>query len=114
MSKRREIHNIRGPDFPLPAYSVAFSVMERKASLVPLFKHVLNVCLQMADIASHGMHENGGITIRDAHMAPADEPAAPLDAKIEADIEFARQLQAKLDAEEARGGNRCGPSMLTR
>jgi hypothetical protein len=51
-----------------------------------------------------------GITIRDAadaDRADAAEAAQPVDAKMEADVEFARQLQAKLDAEEARGGNRC-------
>lgn len=49
---------------------------------------------------------SGGITIRDGADRGADvaEPEPKLDGAAEADLDFARQLQAKLDAEEARGG----------
>ena len=62
---------------------------------------------QMAEIMSMGPRSNG-ITIRDA-ADKAAEVAEPqlelaLDSGAEADLDFARQLQAKLDAQEARGG----------
>ena len=54
---------------------------------------------------------NGGITIREADAAAggasaADADVAPLDARTQADADYARQLQAKMDAAEARGGPR--------
>jgi len=69
-----------------------------------------NMCAippQMAEFASRGARGNG-IMIREAgdeEMPDADAGAA-VDAKLAADIDYARQVQAKLDAEEARGGNR--------
>ena len=53
---------------------------------------------------------NGGIVIREAGAAgaPAAEPA-PVSARMQADADYARQLQAKLDAAEARGGPRRAP-----
>jgi hypothetical protein len=65
----------------------------------------------MAEAAARAPRGNG-ITIRDAEMsdvapggADAAAAAAPeQDARLEADGDYARQLQAKLDAEEARGG----------
>ena len=61
--------------------------------------------LQMADITFMGPRSNG-ITIRDdADMvAEVAEPQPKLDDAMEADLDFARQLQAKLDAEQACGG----------
>lgn len=61
----------------------------------------------MAEVASRGARGNG-IMIREAgdeEMLDADA-GAEVDAKLAADIDYARQLQAKLDAEESRGGNR--------
>ena len=61
----------------------------------------------MAEIASMGPRSNG-ITIRDAADRAAEaaepQPELALDSGAEADLDFARQLQAKLDAQEARGG----------
>lgn len=59
----------------------------------------------MAEITFMGPRSNG-ITIRDdADMAAkVAEPEPKLDDAMEADLDFARQLQAKLDAEQARGG----------
>lgn len=53
---------------------------------------------------------NGGIVIREAGAASASaaEPA-PVSARMQADADYARQLQAKLDAAEARGGPRRAP-----
>ena len=64
------------------------------------------VCaVQLAGITFMGPRSNG-ITICDDADRPTGLPNA--DAKLhgamEADLDFARQLQAKLDAEEARGG----------
>ena len=63
--------------------------------------------VQMAEIASMGPRSNG-ITIRDAADRAAEvaepQPEVALDSGAEADLDFARQLQAKLDAQEARGG----------
>ena len=67
----------------------------------------------MADMAARGPRAGNGITIRDVSMADAPDAAGGLagvaeekvDARVEADNDFARQLQAKLDAEEARGGS---------
>ena len=63
--------------------------------------------VQMAEIASMGPRSNG-ITIRDAADRAAEvaepQPQLALDSGAEADLDFARQLQAKLDAQEARGG----------
>ena len=63
--------------------------------------------VQMAEIASMGPRSNG-ITIRDAADRAAEvaepQPELALDSGAEADLDFARQLQAKLDAQEARGG----------
>ena len=62
---------------------------------------------QMAEVSSRGPRGNG-ITIREAgdELMPDATGDAEVDAKLAADIDYARQLQAKLDAEEARGGNR--------
>ncbi|BDA51554.1 DNA (cytosine-5)-methyltransferase 1B [Coccomyxa sp. Obi] len=61
---------------------------------------------EMADVSSRAERGNG-ITIREAgDEAMPDAADAEVDAKLAADIDYARQLQAKLDAEEARGGNR--------
>ena len=66
-----------------------------------------SVLAQMAEIASMGPRSNG-ITIRDAADRAAEvaepQPELALDSGAEADLDFARQLQAKLDAQEARGG----------
>ena len=66
-----------------------------------------SVLAQMAEIASMGPRSNG-ITIRDAADRAAEvaepQPERALDSGAEADLDFARQLQAKLDAQEARGG----------
>ena len=53
---------------------------------------------------------NGGIVIREAGAASASaaEPA-PVNARMQADADYARQLQAKMDAAEARGGPRHAP-----
>ena len=63
--------------------------------------------VQMAEITAMGPRSNG-ITIRDAadRAAEVAEPQPDLapDSAAEADLDFARQLQAKLDAQEARGG----------
>lgn len=60
----------------------------------------------MADVSSRAERGNG-IAIREAGDEPMIDVAdAEVDAKLAADIDYARQLQAKLDAEEARGGNR--------
>ena len=47
-----------------------------------------------------------GITICDVADRTTEvvHPDAQPDGAVEADLDFARQLQAKLDAEEARGG----------
>ena len=64
------------------------------------------VVRQMAEISSRGERGNG-ITIREAGDGPMpDAEDAEVDAMLAADIDYARQLQAKLDAEEARSGNR--------
>lgn len=62
---------------------------------------------QMAEVISRGPRGNG-ITICEAGDEPMPDVAgdAEVDVKLAADIDYARQLQAKLDAEEARGGNR--------
>ena len=61
---------------------------------------------QMAEISSRGERGNG-ITIREAGDEPMPDAEDPeVDAMLAADIDYARQLQAKLDAEEARSGNR--------
>ena len=61
----------------------------------------------MAEITAMGPRSNG-ITIRDAADRAAEaaepQPELALDSGAEADLDFARQLQAKLDAQEARGG----------
>ena len=59
----------------------------------------------MAGITFMGPRSNG-ITICDDADRPTGVPApdAALHGAMEADLDFARQLQAKLDAEEARGG----------
>ena len=61
--------------------------------------------MQMAEITFMGPRSNA-IVIRDDadRTAEVAEPKAELDGAEEADLDFARQLQAKLDAEEARGG----------
>ncbi len=60
----------------------------------------------MAEISSRGERGNG-ITIREAgDEAMPDAEDAEVNAMLAADIDYARQLQAKLDAEEARSGNR--------
>jgi hypothetical protein len=60
--------------------------------------------MQVADITFMGPRSNG-ITIRDDadRRAEVAEPEPKLDNAMEADLDFARQLQAKLDAEHARG-----------
>ena len=67
----------------------------------------------MADLVARGPRAGNGITIRDAEMADAPGAAngpgggaeEKVDARVEADSDYARQLQAKLDAEEARSGS---------
>ena len=61
--------------------------------------------MQMAEITFMGPRSNG-ITIRDDadRAAEVAEPEPKLDDAMEADVDFARQLQGKLDAEQARGG----------
>ena len=52
------------------------------------------------------INPNGGISIREKGKAAA-EPSHPINAEQkqqQADADYARQLQAKLDAQEARGG----------
>ena len=72
--------------------------------------------LQMAEIAFTGPRSNG-ITIRDAADRAAEvaepQPELALDSAAEADLDFARQLQAKLDAQEARGGGGARSARLT-
>ena len=68
---------------------------------------ICNVQVQMAEITFAGPRSNG-ISIRDAADRAAEaaeaQPEPQLDSAAEADLDFARQLQAKLDAQEARGG----------
>ena len=61
--------------------------------------------MQMAEVSFMGPRSNG-ITIRDDadQTTGATQPDAKMDGAMEADLDFARQLQAKLDAEEARAG----------
>lgn len=64
--------------------------------------------MQVNSLRNH--NPNGGITIRE-RCPPAAEGSAPAPANEEdrqqqADADYARQLQAKLDAQEARGGPR--------
>lgn len=49
-----------------------------------------------------------GITIREPSAASKDteEAGSAEDRQRQADVDYARQLQAKLDAQEARGGAR--------
>lgn len=76
-----------------------------KNGLHQILKHSV-LLLQMADVSSRAERGNG-IAIREAGDEPMTDAAdAEVDAKLAADIDYARQLQAKLDAEEARGGNR--------
>ena len=63
--------------------------------------------MQVNSLRSH--NPNGGITIRERQPAAAAEPSQPASAEEkqqQADADYARQLQAKLDAQEARGGNK--------
>lgn len=65
-------------------------------------------CLQVNSLRSH--NPNGGISIRDRSTAAA-EPSQPVSAEEkqqQSDADYARQLQAKLDAQEARGGTKSG------
>ena len=61
--------------------------------------------MQMAEITFMGPRSKG-ITICDVADRTTEvmHPDAQPDGAMEADLDFARQLQAKLDAEEARGG----------
>lgn len=62
--------------------------------------------LQVNSLRSY--NPNGGISIRDGPTAAA-EPSQPVSAEEkqqQADADYARQLQAKLDAQEARGGTK--------
>lgn len=62
--------------------------------------------MQVDSLRNH--NPNGGITIRE-RCPPAAEGSAPANAEErqqQADADYARQLQAKLDAQEARGGPR--------
>ena len=59
----------------------------------------------MAEITFMGPRSNGITICDDAdRTAGVVRPDAKSDGAMEADLDFARQLQAKLDAEEARGG----------
>ncbi len=63
--------------------------------------------MQVNSLRSH--NPNGGISIRERQPAAAAEPSQPASAEEkqqQADADYARQLQAKLDAQEARGGNK--------
>lgn len=64
------------------------------------------VCaVQMAEVSFMGPRSNGITICDDADRTTgATQPDADLHGAMEADLDFARQLQAKLDAEEARGG----------
>ncbi len=60
--------------------------------------------MQVNSLRHH--NPNGGISFKD-RAVPADEASAPVSAEErqqQADADYARQLQAKLDAQEARGG----------
>ena len=71
--------------------------------------------LQAAHSAKAALHRNpGAITIRDV-SEDAEEAAAPTTAaekQMQADADYARQMQAKLDAAQARGGGRCVNQLL--
>ena len=81
-------------------------VMAKRLS--PTYRHhrEVKLCLQVNSLRSH--NPNGGISIRDRSTA-ATEPSQPVSAEEkqqQADADYARQLQAKLDAQEARGGTK--------
>ena len=75
----------------------------------------MSVTLQAAHSATAALHRNpGAITIRDA-SEDAEEAAAPAtaaDKQMQADADYARQMQAKLDAAQARGGGRWAKQLL--
>lgn len=62
--------------------------------------------MQVNSLRSH--NPNGGISIRDRPTAGAEpsQAASSEDKQQQADADYARQLQAKLDAQEARGGTK--------
>lgn len=64
--------------------------------------------LQVNSLRSHNPH--GGISIRDKSTAAAEsnQPVNAEEKQQQADADYARQLQAKLDAQEARGGTKSG------
>ena len=62
--------------------------------------------MQVNSLLNH--NPNGGISIKERSTTTAEE-TIPLNAEEkqhQADADYARQLQAKLDAQEARGGPR--------
>lgn len=64
-------------------------------------------CVQVKSLRSH--NPNGGISIRERQLEADAEPSQPASAEEkqqQADADYARQLQAKLDAQETRGGNK--------
>ena len=67
---------------------------------------ILEACaVQMAEITFMGSRSNGITICDDAdRTAAVVQPDAKPDGAMEADLDFARQLQAQLDAQEARGG----------
>ena len=71
--------------------------------------------LQAAHSAKAALHRNpGAITIREV-SEDAEEAAAPAtaaDKQMQADADYARQMQAKLDAAQARGGGRWAKQAL--
>jgi hypothetical protein len=68
---------------------------------------------QGANLEAVSKHQAGAITIRDAEAVPDSAVqsrtaiSSAEEARLQADADLARQLQAKLDAEEARGPARC-------
>ncbi|KAL3133376.1 hypothetical protein ABBQ38_007247 [Trebouxia sp. C0009 RCD-2024] len=62
---------------------------------------------EVKSLRSH--NPNGGISIRERQLEADAEPSQPASAEEkqqQADADYARQLQAKLDAQETRGGNK--------
>ena len=71
---------------------------------LPLPVELAPVHVQVRSLRSH--NPSGGIEIREVCVASA-QPSQPVTAEEkqqQADADYARQLQAKLDAQEARGG----------
>lgn len=68
--------------------------------------------MQVNSLRSH--NPNGGISIRERSTVAAEpsQPASAEEKQQQADADYARQLQAKLDAQEARGGNKSDPFPL--